>query len=90
MSEDKRVQIIIAGYPASGKTTVANIICAALKDAGLEDITLSDEFAPGELEGPVSQEKIDVCAKSMVERKASIHVQTRQIRAVPFTKPQEK
>jgi len=90
MDEKKHVQVIIAGYPATGKTTIANIVCAALRDAGLNNILVSDEFAPGELEEPWPQEKIDTCAKCMVDAGTTVHVQTRQIRAVPYARPQEK
>ena len=86
MSEDNHVQVIIAGSPGSGKTTVANIVCAALREAGLEKVFLADDFAPGEPQLPLPKDALDICSRAMVKNETTIHVQTRQIRFQPYTK----
>lgn len=88
MNEENHIQVIIAGYPGAGKTTVANIVCAALKDAGIEKVSVSDEFAPGELEESWSRDKVDRCARDMADNSTTVHVQTRQIRSLPYVKPE--
>lgn len=78
MNEEKHVQIIVAGYPGTGKSTVAHIIHEALEDYGFKNIEVEDDM------GPISQDRAEFCATAIQEAGNTIHVQTRQLqRATP-------
>ena len=48
MDDSKHVQIIIAGMPGSGKTTVKEVVEKALRDAGLDVTSVVDDYSGGE------------------------------------------
>ena len=56
--EDDELTLVIAGSPGSGRTTVASIIAAALREAGAE-VTVSDDEVV-ERFGPLTGKRVRV------------------------------
>lgn len=69
------MQVIIAGHPGSGKTTVANIIFDALLVAGLNNVEIQD----GENTGTLSSDVIEKRAEGLERSGNTFHIQTREI-----------
>ena len=83
MDDSKHVQIIIAGLPGSGKTTVKEIIAKALLDAGL-----NATVAPEDEDNSVRRVATERYAKMMIEHGHTVGIQVRPIR-VPIRKSQD-
>jgi len=89
MDEKKHIQIIVAGFPGTGKTTVADIIHEALRNAGFTNLTFVDEGS-----AVITSERRALCVASLIENGNTIGIQTRQMMSpmpgmdtIPIEKP---
>jgi broad-specificity NMP kinase len=73
MDERKHVQVIVAGYPGVGKTTVATIILGALEAAGFKDVDLQDDT------DPIDEEVLYRRCASITEAGNTVGIQTRSL-----------
>ena len=80
MDDRRHVQIIIAGMPGSGKTTVKELVAKALRDAGL-GVTVFAE-PEDEVVGRVATEHY---VRAMVDKGHTVAIQVRPILA-PISK----
>ena len=89
MNENNHIQIIVAGLPGVGKTTVSDIIHEALRDAGFTNLTFIDEGS-----AVITAERRKLCVASLIKDETSIGIQTRQmlrpIRGVKTVQIEEK
>jgi nucleoside-triphosphatase THEP1 len=97
VNENNHIQIIVAGLPGVGKTTVSDIIHEALRDAGFTNLTFIDEgsarlrrLSPS----VITAERRKLCVASLIKDETSIGIQTRQmlrpIRGVKTVQIEEK
>jgi broad-specificity NMP kinase len=89
VNENNHIQIIVAGLPGVGKTTVSDIIHEALRDAGFTNLTFIDEGS-----AVITAERRKLCVASLIKDETSIGIQTRQmlrpIRGVKTVQIEEK
>lgn len=84
VNENNHIQVIVAGLPGVGKTTVSDIIHEALRDAGFKNLTFVDEGSAA-----ITAERRKLCVASLIKNETSIGIQTRQMLR-PITQYRER
>ena len=74
MNENNHVQVIVAGLPGVGKTTISDIIHKALQAEGFTNLTFVDEGS-----AVIDPERRKLCVDSLIEKNTTIGIQTRQM-----------
>jgi len=74
MNEEKHIQIIVAGMAGVGKSTIADIIHEALRDAGFANITITSDDVVA-----MSPARRQICVASLIESGNTINIQERKI-----------
>lgn len=81
VDERRHVQVIVAGYPGSGKTTVATLLRDALSAHGHDDVEIVDMALDDDDPTP---DIVERRLRSMKENGHTIGIQVRQLRT-PIT-----